>query len=84
MAKSTLKEQIVGQATKNNWVERTKKSHEENDWRQFSFSIALKVLRYIRKNKISQKEIALKMDCSPQFLNRIPELGELLTNPLSL
>ncbi len=79
MAKNTLKKQIVNNAVKSNWVQKTKDSHQDNDWRQFSFLIALKVLRHIRKNSLTQKEIATKMDCSPQFLNKILKGNENLT-----
>jgi transcriptional regulator with XRE-family HTH domain len=41
--------------------------------------IALKILRHLRKEKITQKALAEKLDWSPQYLNKVLKGSENLT-----
>jgi transcriptional regulator with XRE-family HTH domain len=73
------KQFILQQAKDSNWVEKTKAKHQNKDWLDLSFKIALKVLRYLRENKISQKELAEKLNFSPQYLSKLLKGKENLT-----
>lgn len=79
MNKNKLKERIAHSAKKSHWIEGARNRIAEDGWREVSFLIALKILRYIRENEITQKAIAQNMGCSPQFLNKILKGRENLT-----
>lgn len=62
MDKPSLKEKIVNGSNKSlKWVEKAKTSLQDEGWRDITFNIALKVLRYLRNNNISQKDLAIRM-----------------------
>lgn len=76
----SIKDKIIKQAVKDDeWLEKAKNRQSNESWLEISFSIALKVLRHLRKNKISQKSIAKQMGCSPQYLSKLLKGKENLT-----
>ncbi len=60
-------------------LEKLRWQKENEAWLDISGSIALKVLRHLRKNSISQKDLAERMGCSPQFVHTILKGSENLT-----
>ena len=54
-----------------NWSEKARGRNENGDWLEDSFKIALVVLRTLRSKEMSQKELADKMNVSPQQVNKI-------------
>jgi transcriptional regulator with XRE-family HTH domain len=64
---------------KSNWEEKFEFIRENKAWLDKSARIALKILRHLRENNISQKELAEKVNVSPQFINRIVKGSENLT-----
>lgn len=62
-----------------NWLSKAKQRRENRAWLEVSFAIALKVIRYLKLNKISQKELAETLGWSPQYLNKVLKGKENLT-----
>ncbi|NJN78818.1 MAG: helix-turn-helix transcriptional regulator [Saprospiraceae bacterium] len=80
MNKEKIKNKIIQSATKNTeWLKEAKWRQENRDWLDMSGRIALKVLRYLRKEKITQKALAEQLGWSPQYLNKILKGSENLT-----
>lgn len=76
----SLKDKIIKQSVKDEeWLKKAKERHENERCLEMSFLIALKILRYLRKHKISQKSLAEQMGCSPQNINKILKGRENLT-----
>lgn len=61
----------------NSWIERAKYRKENKAWLDISFAIAVKIMSALKANKIAgispktQKELAVAMDCSPQYVNKL-------------
>jgi len=80
MKKLSTKEKIISESKKDStWISESEKRQLDEDWLELSFSIALKVLRYLRANKISQKKLAEQLDWSPQYLGKVLKGNENLT-----
>jgi ribosome-binding protein aMBF1 (putative translation factor) len=58
-------------AGKSGWLEKAKKREKNEVWLDRSFKIALNVLRSLRDQNMSQKELAEKMGVTPQHINKI-------------
>lgn len=66
--------------TKNkNWVSQAEKFEKNNFWIKKSQKLALKILMHLRKEKITQAELASKLEVSPQQINKIVKGGVNLT-----
>ena len=61
---------------KSNWQGEAEYRYENRSWLENSQMIALKILRCLRKNKMSQKELAEKLGVSPQQVNKWVKGGE--------
>ncbi len=80
MNNKDLKNKIVKQAQKDLiWFEEANNRQLNSSWLDFSFKIALKVLRYLRVNNISQKKLADELSWSPQYLSKVLKGKENLT-----
>lgn len=80
MENQNLRKKIISQAKIDKvWLENAKNRQINRSWLDLSFKIAMKVLRYIRINKISQKDLASKLDWSPQYLSKVLKGKENLT-----
>lgn len=80
MNKESIKDKIIQSAEKNSdWLEAAKWRQENQVWLDLSGRIALKVLRYLRKNKITQKSLAEQLGWSPQYLSKVLKGSENLT-----
>lgn len=61
----------------NTWIERAIYRKENKAWLDISFAIAVKIMSALKTNKIAgvspktQKELAVAMDCSPQYVNKL-------------
>ena len=76
----SLKDKIITQSVKDeDWIKKAKERQQNESWLEMSFLIALKILRYLRKHKISQKSLANQMGCSPQNISKILKGKENLT-----
>jgi DNA-binding Xre family transcriptional regulator len=61
------------------WLEDAKWRHANADWLDLSAAIAIKILRFLREHKITQKELADRLGFSPQHLSKIVKGSENLT-----
>lgn len=56
---------------KSNWLEQAEYYEKNKDWLDKSALIALKIVRHLRANNITQKDLAKSLDVSPQYINKI-------------
>jgi len=81
MSNKEFKERLKNLVTdsKTEWIADADQYDENQAWLDKSALIALKVLRFLRDKKITQKELAGMIDVSPQYVNRIVKGNENLT-----
>lgn len=53
------------------WLEEARQRDKNRPWLQKSGKIALRVLRTLKESGLTQKELAEKMEVSPQYVNKI-------------
>ncbi len=63
----------------NKWLEEADYRFENKAWLKKSQAIALNILRHIRANGISQKDLAERLNVSPQQVNKWVKGGENFT-----
>ncbi len=56
---------------KSTWQDEARWREENEEWLSQSFYIAVRVLNTLREKKMTQKELAEKMNVSPQFINKV-------------
>ncbi|MFM7857586.1 MAG: transcriptional regulator [Flammeovirgaceae bacterium] len=56
---------------KSTWEEEAKWRKENEEWLSQSFEIAMRVLDTLRAKSMTQKELAEKLNVSPQFINKV-------------
>jgi len=61
------------------WREKAEWRRENGRWLRYSGFIALTVMRRLEELKMSQKELAKKMNCSPQYVSKLLKGSENLT-----
>ena len=64
---------------KTDWREKAEWRRENRRWLRYSGFIAVTVLHRLEDLKMSQKELAEKMNCSPQYVSRLLKGSENLT-----
>lgn len=64
---------------KTDWREKAKWRRENRRWLRYSGFIALMVMHRLEELKMSQKELAEKMNCSPQYVSKLLKGSENLT-----
>ena len=64
---------------KTNWRENAQWRRENRRWLRYSGFIALTVMHRLEELKMSQKELAEKMKCSPQYVSKLLKGSENLT-----
>lgn len=75
-----IKEKLIKTSIKDEkWVSRAKTRQANKRWMDISFKIALKILRHLRKHKITQKSVAIVLGCSPQYFSKLLKGRENLT-----
>ena len=72
---SLLKEHEI----KTNWREKAQWRRENRRWLRYSGYIALRVIQRLDELSLSQKELAEKMNCSPQYVSKLLKGSENLT-----
>lgn len=65
--------------TQNKWREKAEWRRSNRNWLDKSFEIALKIMDYLDKNNITQKELASRLNISPQQVSKILKGSENLT-----
>ena len=61
------------------WREKAQWRKENRLWLRYSGFIALKVMGRLEEMNMSQKELAIKMGCSPQYISKLLKGSENLT-----
>ena len=61
------------------WREKAEWRRENGRWLRYSGFIALTVMCRLEELKMSQKELAKKMNCSPQYVSKLLKGSENLT-----
>lgn len=71
--KKTIREKLQKKISskKSNWLDDAIFAEENEAWLEKSSQIAIKILRYLRSNKISQVELSKKLGVSAQYVNKI-------------
>lgn len=69
----TVKEKLKAKVSnrKPSWLDDVLFAKENEAWLDKSAQIAIKILRYLRLNKISQVELANRLGVSAQYVNKI-------------
>jgi len=69
----TIKEKIQEKISnkKSKWLDEAKYAEENEAWLEKSAQIALKILRHLRENKISQVELSRRLGVSAQYVSKI-------------
>jgi ribosome-binding protein aMBF1 (putative translation factor) len=80
MSKDKIIKRLLEQSINDdNWLNEAKERQENEGWLTMSAAIALRILTYLRENKITQKELAAQLGYSPQYVNKIVKGSENLT-----
>ena len=61
------------------WHKDVNERISNKDWQDKAFDIALRVIRYMRTNKVSQVSLAKDMGVTPQYINKILQGKENMT-----
>lgn len=64
---------------KTDWREKAEWRRDNRRWLRYSGFIALTVMHRLEELKMSQKELAEKMSCSPQYVSKLLKGSENLT-----
>jgi len=79
--KNKLKQTSIKDTT---WIEKAKFRKKNQDWLAISFAIAVKMFSVLKENKKknifpkNQKELAIALDCTPQYVNKLLKGAEKL------
>lgn len=78
---SNLKEKLAKIATGNpsDWKAKAKYRRENREWLKKSAAIAIRILDALKAQGLSQKDLAERMNVSPQQVNKIVQGQENLT-----
>lgn len=78
---STLQEKLNSITAKepSKWLENAQWRENNAGWLDKSAKIAFKILRELRAKKISQKDFAIQLGLSPQYINKVVKGQENLT-----
>lgn len=80
MSIEKIKQRLFSLAiTESKWLEQAKWRAENEAWLDVSSAIAIKILRWLRANGMTQKELAERLDYSPQYISKILKGSENLT-----
>ncbi len=76
----SLSKKIKAAAKKDEtWLQDAKERQANKAWLEISFKIAVKILRFLRQEKMTQKELANKLGFSPQYMSKVLKGKENLT-----
>lgn len=80
MSKLKVLEKLKNQSIKDEgWLKEAKWRQENEAWLDLSFAIAVKILRTLRNRNMTQKDLAVALGLSPQYVNKIVKGSENLT-----
>lgn len=67
----SLSKKIKSEAKTSDWLRKAKERKANQEWLDISFKIATKILKYLRESGMTQKDLAQRLNYSPQYLSRI-------------
>ncbi len=78
---SNLKDKLskISSSQPSRWKEKAKYRRDNREWLKKSAAIAVKVLEALKSQKLSQKDLAARINVSPQQINKIVKGQENLT-----
>jgi ribosome-binding protein aMBF1 (putative translation factor) len=80
MSIDKIKKRLIDESIKDDkWLDEAKKRQTNEAWLTVSSAIALRILTWLRKNKMTQKELSQQLGYSPQYVNTIVKGSENLT-----
>ena len=80
MSIDKIKKRLTDQSIKDDkWLAEAKERQDNEAWLNVSSAIALRILTWLRKNKMTQKELSQQLGYSPQYVNTIVKGSENLT-----
>jgi ribosome-binding protein aMBF1 (putative translation factor) len=80
MSIDKIKKRLIDQSIKDDeWLVEAKERQDNEAWLNVSAAIALRILGWLRKNKMTQKELSQQLGYSPQYVNTIVKGSENLT-----
>jgi ribosome-binding protein aMBF1 (putative translation factor) len=80
MSIDKIKKRLIDQSiTDDKWLAEAKERQDNEAWLNVSSAIALRILGWLRQNKMTQKELAQQLGYSPQYVNTIVKGSENLT-----
>jgi ribosome-binding protein aMBF1 (putative translation factor) len=80
MSIDKIKKRLVDQSIQDDkWLTEAKERQANEAWLNVSSAIALRILTWLRKNKMTQKELSQQLGYSPQYVNTIVKGSENLT-----
>lgn len=81
MTTTKIKERIRKYVSEepSNWIVQADKYEVDKDWLDKSALIAIKILRTIRSQSLTQKELAESIGVTPQYINKVVKGRENLT-----
>ncbi len=77
--KDNLKLTEIISGEKSSWKEKAKFRINNKSWLERSANIALRLLKYLKENEISQKRFAEMIEVSPQYVSKILKGSENLS-----
>jgi ribosome-binding protein aMBF1 (putative translation factor) len=79
MTKLNKKLSELASTEPSNWKAKAKFRRDNREWLKRSAAIAIKVLDALKAQGLTQKELAERLDVSPQYINKIVKGEENLT-----
>jgi ribosome-binding protein aMBF1 (putative translation factor) len=58
-------------ATPSQWREKAEWRRANQDWLQYARTIAIQVALAMKEQKLSQRQLAERLNCSPQYVSRL-------------
>ena len=80
MNSEEIKKRLISQSTPDDqWIKEAKLRRDNQDWLNLSAKIAVHILLTLRKRGMTQKDLAMGLNLSPQYVNKIVKGKENLT-----
>lgn len=72
MNTKSIKDRLISSSQiDDKWKKEAKYRIENEDWLDISFSIALKILAYMKVNNVNQKELSVILEVTPQYISKL-------------
>lgn len=79
MSIENIKQKLFASSKDTEWLAEAQWRQDNEAWLDISFTIAVKIGSVLKQKNMTQKELAEKMGCSPQFVSTLLKGSENLT-----